>query len=57
LDIDSTGTDVVLAALGWDFCKLCLKTVAPETVDTMAVLGAFGEHYKPTKFLNMHLAL
>ena len=36
LDIDSEGTDVVVAAsLGRDFCKLCLKRVAPETVETI----------------------
>ena len=39
LDVDSKGTDVVLAALGRDFCKLCLKKVAPETVETIDGAG------------------
>ena len=40
LDIDSEGTDVVVAAsLGRDFCKLCLKKVAPETVETIDGAG------------------
>jgi hypothetical protein len=39
-DIDSKGTDVVVAAsLGRDFCKLCLKKVAPETVETIDGAG------------------
>jgi hypothetical protein len=35
-DVDSEGTDVVVAAsLGRGFCKLCLKRVAPETVEAI----------------------
>jgi hypothetical protein len=35
-DIDSEGNDVVVAAsLGRGFCEMCLKKVAPETVEAI----------------------